>query len=132
MGITEDFTSIPVLDYALTKDPATRPKFLEDLRDSLVYVGFFYISNPPVSLDDFNLVVDYTPKMFEIPQEKKDKLLMQNSSHFMGYVKMGDEYTKGKVDSREQYELATDYQNHWKPGDPDYLRLWGNAQVRIC
>ena len=131
MTVDQDFSSVPVLDYALTKDPATRPEFLDQLRNALISVGFLYLSNPPVSQDDIDLVIDYAPKLFTIPQEKKDKLLMRNSPHFLGYTKIGTEYTKGKVDQREQYDFSTPYECRWAPGDPEYLKLWGPAQVSI-
>lgn len=131
MALDQDFTSVPVLDYALTKDPATRLEFLDQLRDALVNVGFLYLANPPVSQDDINLVTDYAPKLFTIPQEKKDNLLMRNTPHFLGYTRMGTEYTKGKADQREQYDFATPYECRWSPGAPDYLKLWGPAQVSV-
>ena len=131
MAANQDFSSVPVLDYALTNDPATRPEFLDQLRNALINVGFLYLSNPPVSQDDIDLVIDYAPKLFTIPQEKKDKLLMRNNSHFLGYTKIGTEYTKGKADQREQYDFATPYENRWTPGAPEYLKLWGPAQVSV-
>ena len=124
-----DFSSVPVLDYALAKDPETRPEFLNLLRNALVNVGFLYLSNPPVSQDDINLVIDYAPKLFTLSQEKKDKLLMRNNLHFLGYTKIGAEYTKGKADQREQYDFGTPYECQWSPGAPEYLKLWGPGQV---
>jgi len=129
MTSNRNFSSIPVLDYALTRDPATRAEFLGQLRDALVNVGFLYLSNPPVSQDDIDLVIDYAPKLFTIPQEKKDKLLMRNSPHFFGYSRVGAEYTKGKLDQREQYDFGTPFECRWTPGAPEYLKLWGHAQV---
>jgi len=129
MATNQDFSSVPVLDYALTNDPATRPEFLDQLRNALINVGFLYLSNPPVSQDDIDLVIEYAPKLFTIPQEKKDKLLMRNNPHFLGYTRVGTEYTKGKADQREQYDFATPYENPWTPGAPEHLKLWGPAQV---
>lgn len=131
MAVDQDFSSIPVLDYALTKDPATRPEFLDQLRNALVNVGFLYLSNPPVSQGDTDLAIDYVPKLFAILQEKKDRLLMRNNPHFLGYTKIGTEYTKGKADQREQYDFATPYECRWTPGAPEYLKLWGPAQVSV-
>jgi isopenicillin N synthase-like dioxygenase len=127
----QDFSSVPVLNYALTKDPATRPEFLDRLTNALINVGFLYLSNPPVSADDMDLVIDYAPKLFTLPQEKKDKLLMRNNLHFLGYTKTGAEYTKGKADQREQYDFGTPYECRWTPGAPEYLKLWGPGQVSV-
>ena len=35
------------MDYALAKDPAIRPKFLDQLGNALMDVGFLYLSDPP-------------------------------------------------------------------------------------
>jgi isopenicillin N synthase-like dioxygenase len=131
MLVKKDFTSVPVLDYALSKDPATRQEFLDKLRDILINVGFLYLSNSPVSQDVIDRVVDYTPKLFDLPQEKKDELLMRNTSHFLGYTKMATEYTKGKPDHREQFDFGTPYECTWKPGDPEHHKMLGPAQVGV-
>jgi len=53
---------------------------------------------------------------------------MANSPHFLGYSNLGAELTRGKVDLREQFDIATPHVCKWVPGDPDYLRLWGPSQ----
>lgn len=57
---------------------------------------------------------------------------MANSEHFLGYSRLGKELTKGKVDRREQFDIATPHISRWKEGDPDYYRLWGPSQVSSC
>lgn len=130
-ALDQDFSFVPTLDYTLTKDPATHPEFLDQLRNALVNVGFLYLSNPPVSQDDVNLVIGYAPKLFTLPQEKKDELLMRNNLHFFGYTKIGAEYTKGKADQREQHDFGTPHECRWTPGAPEYRKLWGPAQVSV-
>lgn len=56
---------------------------------------------------------------------------MRNNPHFFGYNRLGSELTKGAKDLREQFDFGVDFETNWQPGKPDYLRLWGNAQVRI-
>jgi hypothetical protein len=56
---------------------------------------------------------------------------MRNNPHFLGYTKIGAEYTKGRADQREQYDFATPYECRWTPGAPEYLKLWGPAQVSV-
>jgi len=53
---------------------------------------------------------------------------MINSPHFFGFSRLGAELTKGAVDQREQFDFGTRHECTWKPGDPEYLKLWGNAQ----
>jgi isopenicillin N synthase-like dioxygenase len=76
-------------------------------------------------------VVAYLPRFFALPQERKDALRMANSPHFLGYSRLGVERTRGTADQREQFDLATPFENgesRWTPGKPEYLRLWGPSQ----
>ena len=124
------FTAVPVLDYTQSQSPDGRATFLADLRHALVNVGFLYLSNPPVAHDDFDRLIEYIPKLFALPQETKDALRMANSEHFLGYSRLGVERTKGAADQREQWDFGTPVHSQWKEGDPEYLKLWGPAQVR--
>ena len=124
-----NFSSIPVLDYSQVSDPARKSKFVAQLRHALINVGFLYLSNSPVAQRDIDALVDYIPRLFALPQEAKDKIRMANSPHFLGYSKLGAELTRGKTDHREQFDIATPHTCRWKPGDPDYLKLWGPSQV---
>ncbi|OBZ71058.1 hypothetical protein A0H81_09320 [Grifola frondosa] len=123
-----NFSSVPVLDYSLVSDPARRPEFIAQLRHALINVGFLYLANPPVAREDTDAVIAYAPKLFEIPEDEKERLRMRNSPHFFGYSRVGAEITKGKTDQREQFDFGTPFEARWKPGDPEYLRLWGPAQ----
>ena len=131
MSITTDFSSIPILDYFLLNSPLERTSFITQLRHALVNVGFLYLSNHTVSQTDIDLLINYIPKLFALPQDAKDKIRMVNSAHFLGYSRLGAELTKGAVDQREQFDFATKHESRWKgPGDPDHHRLWGASQVR--
>ena len=123
-----NFSSVPVLDYSLIAS-GKKDEFTSQLRHALINVGFLYLANPPVDKQVIQTVVEYAPKLFEIPQEEKDAIKMANSQHFLGYSRLGTELTKGATDQREQYDFATRHQCRWKEGDPEYLRLWGSAQV---
>jgi isopenicillin N synthase-like dioxygenase len=125
-----NFSSIPVLDYALVSDPARKPEFISQLRHALINVGFLYLSNSPVAQRDIDSITEYyIPSLFALPQEVKDRIRMSNSPHFLGYSRLGAELTRGKTDYREQFDIATPHICRWKSGDPDYLRLWGPSQV---
>ena len=124
-----DFSSIPILDFSLVSNPSTRPDFISQLQNALVNVGFFYLSNTPISKEDIDAVIDYAPRFFDLPEAEKERIRMVHSQHFYGYSRFGAELTKGKVDQREQFDFGTTYQARWKPGDRDYLKLWGPSQV---
>ncbi|KAI9508295.1 Clavaminate synthase-like protein [Russula earlei] len=129
MTVTADnFTSIPVLGYALLSSPATRPVFIAQLQHALINVGFLYLERMPIPDALFDDVIAYLPRVFGLPQERKDALRMANSPHFLGYSRLGAEMTKGAVDQREQFDIATPLESAWKPGKPDYVRLWGPSQ----
>lgn len=123
-----NFSSIPILDYSLAVSPSQRPQLILELQSALINVGFLYLSNTPVEQSLVDRLISYIPRLFALPQNEKDKIRMSNSPHFLGYSRFGAEYTKGKVDQREQIDIATPLECRWKPGDFDYLRLWGPSQ----
>ncbi|KAJ8488610.1 hypothetical protein ONZ51_g3448 [Trametes cubensis] len=124
-----DFSSIPILDWSLLSTPEGKSKFIGELQHALVNVGFLYLSNPPVAREVMDKLIEYTPRLFDLPQEEKESIRMTNSPHFFGYTGVGAEITKGKTDQREQFDFGTPYECKWKPGDPDYIKLWGPSQV---
>jgi isopenicillin N synthase-like dioxygenase len=65
------FTSIPILDLAAARDPATKPQFLQELRHALMEVGFLYLKNVGISDDLFQRVIELGKRFFEIPEEEK-------------------------------------------------------------
>ncbi|KAE9384848.1 Clavaminate synthase-like protein [Gymnopus androsaceus JB14] len=115
----QNFSKIPLLDYSLT---------LDKLRHALINVGFLYLSNTPVDEQLVERLKNHIPNLFALPQEEKDKISKANSPHFLGYSRLGAELTKGKTDYREQFDIGTDHVSRWKPGDPDYLNVWGPSQ----
>jgi isopenicillin N synthase-like dioxygenase len=65
------FTSIPILDLALAQDPATKPRFLSELRHALMEVGFLYLKNVGISDEFFKQVIEEGKAFFDIPTEEK-------------------------------------------------------------
>jgi isopenicillin N synthase-like dioxygenase len=130
MASSDHFTSIPILNYELLSSADTRADFVQQLQRALFDVGFLYLEHPPVPDTLFDDVIAYLPRVFGLLQERKDALRMANSPHFLGYSRLGVEMTKGAADQREQFDLATPFDNKWQPGEPEYLRLWGPSQVR--
>jgi isopenicillin N synthase-like dioxygenase len=131
MTTRDNFTSIPILNYALLSSPDTRAVFVRQLQHALIDVGFLYLEHTPVANTLFDEVIAHLPRVFSLPQERKDALRMANSPHFLGYSRLGVEMTRGIADQREQFDIATPFDNRWKPGDPEYVRLWGPSQVRL-
>ncbi|KAJ7618681.1 hypothetical protein FB45DRAFT_1033865 [Roridomyces roridus] len=125
--MASNFSSVPVLDYSQTASPGLKPQYISELRHALIHVGFLYLSNVPVETAE---LISYIPKLFALPQDAKDKISMRNSKHFLGYTMLGAEFTKGRTDWREQFDIATPHVCRAVEGrgDPDYWSLWGASQ----
>lgn len=129
--------SLPILDFALVSSPSTKPVFLAQLRHALVHVGFLYLSNHSVPTPTVDAFVSYIPKLFDLPQEEKDKSAMINSPHFHGYIPLGGELSSGdhgRPNFRELFDFANRYATKWKEGGEkegiqDHWRVMGPAQV---
>jgi len=65
------FTSIPILDLAQSRDPATKPQFLAELRHVLMEVGFLYLKNVGIPDDLWREVISEGRAFFDIPREEK-------------------------------------------------------------
>ncbi|KDN49734.1 hypothetical protein RSAG8_01799, partial [Rhizoctonia solani AG-8 WAC10335] len=123
------FEEIPVLDWSLLSGGSeSKAKFISQLRSAMTEVGFLYLLNPPIDDHLVQSVIDYAPKLFDLPQETKDALAMVNNESFFGYNRLGAEITKGSIDFREQFDFATPWKGRRNPRGPDYERIWGPAQ----
>ncbi|KAI0178926.1 Clavaminate synthase-like protein [Hypoxylon sp. FL1284] len=116
------FTSIPMLDLSLARNPQTKPQFLEDLRHALMEVGFLYLKNVGIPVELWDEVISKGKAFFDIPREEKLKIEMKNAPSFLGYSQLSAEITAGKIDHREQIDLSTE---HAMPaaGAPRYANL---------
>lgn len=47
MASSDDFQTIPILNWRLLS--SDRSRFLSELQHALIYVGFLYLEDPPVS-----------------------------------------------------------------------------------
>ncbi|KAK3329453.1 hypothetical protein B0H66DRAFT_597036 [Apodospora peruviana] len=103
------FTSVPVLDLAQAKNPATKPAFLAELRHALMEVGFLYLENVGIPDEVFQQVIQEGKAFFDIPTEEKLKIEMKNAPSFLGYSRLSAEVTAGAIDHREQIDLSTEH-----------------------
>ncbi|KAE8137811.1 putative oxidoreductase [Aspergillus pseudotamarii] len=122
--MTENFSSIPILDYSLSTSPGTRPEFLRDLRDALIKVGFFYLQNHQVPTTARQDLLNQSQELFDLSPEKKSEIDMSNSKHFVGYVGLDQSTTSKKQDHRETYTLGYE-QPAPGPNEPVYRNLQG-------
>lgn len=72
------FTEVPVLDYSLSLDEATKSTFLDELRHVLLEVGFCYIKNTGVDEALQTEVVRQAKAFFDLPESEKLRIEMKN------------------------------------------------------
>ncbi len=65
------FDSIPILSLSEAKDPATKPQFLEQLRNALLEVGFLYLKNTGIPEELTQKVIEEAIAFFDLPTEEK-------------------------------------------------------------
>ncbi|KAJ7232660.1 hypothetical protein B0H12DRAFT_1261375 [Mycena haematopus] len=97
-----------------TKSPELKPQFIRELQHALINVGFLYLSNVPVETAPLEA---YIPQLFALPRKPKTRSAWA-------------EFTKGRTDWREQFDIATPHvcRGVEGRGDPDYWTLWGPSQ----
>ena len=89
----DEFTEVPVVDYSLSQNPATKPEFLSQLRNAVVNVGFFYLNNHPIPEDVQRAALEQSDAFFSMPLQKKLDIDTAHSKHFLGYNTMNAEKT---------------------------------------
>ncbi|KAI2621207.1 Clavaminate synthase-like protein [Hypoxylon sp. NC1633] len=126
--MASSFSKIPIIDLSQADDESTKHELLKTLRDALTNVGFLYVSNHGVPATTVDGLVDALPTLFELNDQVKESVALENSPHFLGYSGVGSENTGGQADRREQFEFATELTPTWRPGLPLYERLRGPNQ----
>ncbi|KAG0367861.1 hypothetical protein BC939DRAFT_501161 [Gamsiella multidivaricata] len=109
----------------------TRPQFLQEMQESLMEVGTFYIRDHGVPEQVTGGALKAVRDYFALPVEEKKKMLIGNSQHFRGYKLMGNEMTNNEVDHREQLQFAPEQapiESFIPSVSPDYEGLQGPNQ----
>ncbi|KAI1397547.1 Clavaminate synthase-like protein [Hypoxylon fuscum] len=122
------FSEIPIIDLSQVDDESGKSSLLNSLRYALTEVGFLYVTNHSVPTTVVDGLVKALPTLFELEDEVKKAVALENSPHFLGYSGVGSENTGGKADRREQFEFATELTATWHPDLPLYERLRGPNQ----
>ena len=93
MAETQTFDTIPILPLSRALDPATKPKFLEDLRHALLNVGFLYLSETGLPDQLIKDVIRECQGFFkELPQDEKERIEMKNEKSFLGWSRVSDHF----------------------------------------
>ena len=85
------FTSIPVLSLAEARDASTKSEFLTQLRQTLLEVGFCYISDTGIPSELIRQVREQTFAFFDedvLPAPEKERIEMKNEKSFLGWSRV--------------------------------------------
>lgn len=121
---------IPVIDISRFRGSAEeRSEFVEELRHAAHTYGFFYVVGHGVPTDVTEGVISAARRFFALPLEDRLAIDNVNSPHFRGYTRLGNEYTQGQADHRDQLDIGAERPAlELGPDDPAYLRLIGPNQ----
>lgn len=103
--MTGNFKTIPIIDLSLSTSAITKPRFLSQLQDAIVNVGFFYLKTHRVPEHVQQGLLDQTIKFFDLTADKKQEVDIINSKHFLGYIGQEATLSKSTADRREIYTV---------------------------
>lgn len=123
---------LPVVDLSpFRHDPgsAAAATVVDELVTAANEVGFVYLTghgvDPALDAGIFHAARDF----FDLPEDERRALAIENSPAFRGYTILGDEVTNGRSDWRDQLDLGPEQvAPELAPGDPAWLRLRGPNQ----
>ena len=124
--------ALPVLDLSAYRDDpssAAGRAFVDELRDVVHEIGFLYLVGHGVSDALGDRVHEVARAFFALPEQ--DRLEIHNvlSPQFRGYTSLGNEYTNGQSDLRDQIDIGLELPvPEIGPDDPTWLRLRGPNQ----
>ena len=90
-------TSIPVLnlqDY-VSNDESRRNKFVQELGEALIDIGFFSLTGHGIDLDHIDKAYSVSEKFFALPAATKAKYENQDGPKQRGHIPFGIEAAKG-------------------------------------
>jgi isopenicillin N synthase-like dioxygenase len=117
------------LDLSTFRDDPRSPAataFVDQLRDVVHEIGFFYLVGHGVG-DELNAEVhDVARAFFALPEQQRLEIHNVLSPQFRGYTSLGNEYTNGQSDLRDQIDIGLELPTpQLGPDDPAWLRLRG-------
>jgi isopenicillin N synthase-like dioxygenase len=130
IAMTATDLTLPVLDLSqFNAGPDERSEFLREVREAARGPGFFYLIGHGIGEDLTGDVLALSRRFFALPEPDKLEIEMINSPHFRGYNRAGFEYTRGKLDWREQIDIGAEREAlPFSPSAPAWMRLQGPNQ----
>ncbi len=125
-------TTLPVLDIStfLADESSTAAlAFAEALTTACHEVGFVYVTGHGIDAHLERSVFAAAQRFFGLPEADRLEIVNTNSPHFRGYTRLGNEYTNGLSDLREQIDIGPERPIREIPADaPRWMRLRGPNQ----
>jgi isopenicillin N synthase-like dioxygenase len=120
--------TLPVIDLSLLRGESSAGETAR-LRSALHDSGFLYLTGHGVDPGVVDGVFAAARDFFALPIEERLAIENVNSPHFRGYTRLGNEYTQGRSDQRDQLDVGPEREPlAVRPGDAPYLRMVGPNQ----
>ncbi|OYO24136.1 oxidoreductase [Enemella dayhoffiae] len=120
-------TTLPLIDLTrLERGPAEAAALRGNLLAATHEWGFFQLTGHGIAPARMTELFDLARSFFALPEQQKLEIEMLKSAHFRGYTRTGGELTGGRVDWREQLDVAAEREP--VSGGPAYRRLEGPNQ----
>jgi isopenicillin N synthase-like dioxygenase len=101
--------TIPTIDLQLLARGANgRATALDDLRLTAATTGAFYLVGHGIEPDAGNRLFALSRRFLALPESERRTIEMANSPHFRGYTALGNEYTQGRPDWREEIDIGSE------------------------
>ncbi len=118
---------LPVIDLAALRradhDEIAR------LRSALHDSGFLYLTGHGFPPELVERMLAAARDFFALPLEERMAIENIHSPHFRGYTRLGNEYTRGRADQRDQLDVGPEREaRSLGPEDPPYWRMVGPNQ----
>ena len=122
-------TFLPTIDLQRLAPGANgRATALDDLRLTVGTTGAFYLVGHGIEPDAGDRLFALSRRFFGLPESERRSIEMANSPHFRGYTALGNEYTQGRPDWREEVDVGPERPPRPAPDGPPYWRLQGPNQ----
>ncbi len=106
------FQDIPVVDFNAFRGGSASEKLVigQEIDDALQRVGFFYVINHGVPQSQIDELFDQAARFFELPENEKLRVSIDNSDNHRGYFSLGRENVDPMVtvDVKEGFDVGND------------------------
>lgn len=116
--------ALPVIDLSAIRhrDPLEVARLRSALHDS----GFLYLAGHDFPTELIDRMLALARKFFALPAAERLAIENLHSPQFRGYTSLGNEYTQGRSDQRDQLDIGPEREAlELADDDPAYLRLVG-------